>query len=107
MEEIEDEFASMRWPHVRVHVESRYRVMDADPMDEDPTLARIHTTFSRTFSWGRHTYCKPGEVSVRVLGRAEDAELVRCATQLSSIASISEASTSATDELVSRETTTF
>ena len=108
MGEIEDEFASMRWPNVRVHVESRYKVMDADPMDDDPTLARIHTTFSRTFSWGRHTYCKPGEVSVKVLGKVGGGgELVRRASQLSSVASMSETSVSATDELVSRVTTTF
>ena len=89
--ELEEELASMRWPHVRVHVESRYKVMDADPMGDDPVLARLHTTFSRTFSWGRHTYCKPGEVSVKVLRRAKRAEhFATRSTGLNSIVSIPE-----------------
>ena len=67
IDDLEEELDSMRWPDVRVDVEAMYKVMDADPIGDDPTLARIHTTFSRTFSWGRHTYCKPGEVSVQVL----------------------------------------
>ena len=90
-DELEEGLASMRWPHVRVHVESRYKVMDADPMGDDPILARLHTTFSRTFSWGRHTYCKPGEVSVKVLGRAKLSEnLATRSTGLMSIVSIPE-----------------
>lgn len=105
-EELEEELASMRWPHVRVHVESRYKVMDADPMGDDPTLARLHTTFSRTFSWGRHTYCKPGEVSVKVMGRARQRaqEFEMRSTGLMSIASIPETSDG---ELGSRVSTTL
>mgnify|MGYP001395328075 CR=1 FL=1 len=41
------------------------------------------------------------------VGRSARCELVRRASQLSSVASMSETSVSATDELVSRVTTTF
>ena len=61
---------AMSWPTVRVDVESRYRVMDSDPMSgrsDDPLIARVQTTFTRSFAWGRHTYCKPAEVLVKIL----------------------------------------
>ncbi len=64
---------SMAWPHVRVDVESRYRVMDADPTgDGDPMMAKLQTNFSRSFSWGRHTYSKPGTVAVQVLDKFDE-----------------------------------
>ena len=61
---------AMIWPTVRVDVESRYRVMDADPFcgrSDDPLIATVQTTFTRSFAWGRHTYCKPAEVLVKIL----------------------------------------
>lgn len=38
---------AMAWPTVRVEVESRYRVMDADPMSgrsDDPLMAKVRKT---------------------------------------------------------------
>ena len=54
------------WPHVEVIVESKYRVLDADPFDGEPLLAEVHTEFGRVFSWGRNEFCQPASVSVAV-----------------------------------------
>ena len=43
---------------------------NSDPMSgrsDDPLIARVQTKFTRSFAWGRHTYCKPAEVLVKIL----------------------------------------
>ena len=68
-EELE-KLESLKWPTVRVDVESRYRLLDADPMSgrwDDPLLSKVGTKFIREFAWGRHTHSKPAEVLVQIL----------------------------------------